>query len=498
MAETSSSLMNTSPSATELLPLPSATTTGLPSVELRPKVSPDVDVGTTEAAVTVALDPGVSAPLSLDSLDPGAIQGALRTSLYWGEVGDRRGYSVDALLRMALKANPNWGTYAANHAAAHAELVRACALPNPEVEVELGRERAREGGASAGTWSLAFEQPIEMPGKRLARRVEAEAGFAVVAGQALEFESSLRADVVEAYWTIQFHAAQERLWQTMIDVAVELQEIARTRVELGVAGTVEEINTGVEVLRARRERDAARRRMLGARAALNALVGGCLGSDFRLSDRFPGARPVSLKSAVEAAVSGHPRLVRLAAELEQRYASLDRERTSWWPDLRIGARKMSEMDSESVAVTAGIEVPLFSRNQGGVAKAAAEAQRTYNDITIAMNELRRDVETAWQQYELAREQIASFEDGLRSATEQAVSIAWVQYRGGIAGYLDVLTARRQLQETQQGYIQALFDAATARARLDRATGCVIRGSSVSTKGKIRKGSAEKVNGKSYE
>jgi cobalt-zinc-cadmium efflux system outer membrane protein len=429
----------------------------------------------SSGVVSTALNPSSSDIVSLDSTDTGTVESSLRASLFWGEVGDPNGYSLQQLLSMAAKANPNWGTYAANHAAAHAELIGACVFPNPEVEVEVGKETARKGGDSARTYALSFSQPIEMPGKRLARQVEAQAGFAVVAGETLEFESMLRGDVAEAYWTVQYHDALQRLWQTLLDVASRLEDIAKARVELGESGNIELVNANVEVLRAKRERDAARRRMIGAKAALNALVGGCLGTNFRLSQGFPESpKTIELRNSSTSAMACHPRLQRLAAELEQRYATIDKERTAWWPDLRLGARTEHALDSNSAAITAGIEVPLFNRNQGGIAKAQAQAQKTYNDIAIAFNELRRDVEVAYQNYELAREQIATYNDGLKQASEQAVSLAYVSYRAGATGYLDVLTARRLLQETEQGYIQALYDAATAKARLDKATGKLIR------------------------
>jgi cobalt-zinc-cadmium efflux system outer membrane protein len=414
---------------------------------------------------------GTTATVSLDALDTVTVETALRESLYWGNVGERKGYSLAECLSIAAKANPNWGTYSANHAAAHAELLAACAWPNPEIDIEVGRERAREGGASAGTYSLAFAQPIEMPGKRLARQVEAEAGFAVVAGEAREFESLLRADVIEAYWTVQFQLASQRLWQTLLDVASRLEEIARTRVEIGEAGQVELVNARVEVLRARRERDASKRRLTGAKASLNALVGGCLARNFELSQGFSEAPPTfDLKESLRRALACHPRLLRLSAELEQKYATLDKERTAWWPDLKIGARKEHTLDSDAAAITLGTEIPLFNRNQGGIAKAQAQAQKTYNDITIAFNEIRRDVEVSFQNYQLAREQIATYDDGLKAAAEEAVSLAYVSYRAGATGYLDVLTSRRLLQETEQGYIQVLYDAATARARLEKSMG----------------------------
>src|SRR5690606_12825803 len=126
--------------------------------------------------------------------------------------------------------NPNWATYAANHSAAHAELVEACAFPNPEIDMEYGYEQSNTEGRSS-IWSLGFSQPIELPGKRRARQAEALAGFPVVTGEIANYASLLRADVREAYWTVQYHtaveqmyAAQEALTQKQYDLSLRRQE----------------------------------------------------------------------------------------------------------------------------------------------------------------------------------------------------------------------------------------------------------------------------------
>ena len=423
-------------------------------------------------------------PFSTDDPEFREASAMIRKSLYWGDgVGRRGGLSVQDVRAIAAGANPNRGTFAANHEAAHAALVTAGAFPNPSLDFEFGRQNALVGGLSKGIFDLSFAQPIELPGKRLARRAEAEAGFPVVEGEALEFASGLSADIVEAYFTVQFHAAQERLWQTLLDVAEELRAAARVRVELGEAGVVEEINARVEALKARRERDAARRRRLGARAALNALAGGCLPDGFQLSEPLPEAPPrVALPQALAAAYACHPRLFRLKAELEKRYAGIDRQNTEWWPDLKLGLRKTGQLDSTTFGGGVGLDLPLWNRNQGGIAAARAAAHRAYNDIVIAANEIRRDVETAYQNLEAARAIVTSYDAGLKQAAEQAMAITYVQYRQGATSYLDVLTARRLLQETEQGYIQARFDCATARARMDRAIGLA----SVATKVRAKK------------
>lgn len=452
---------------------------------------------TVSAELTSVSQPlDAAAPGVAGTTEPTAVSRLLDQSLFWGDVAQPDGYSLSGVMRLAAKCNPTWGRFAANHAAAHAELLKALAYPNPEVEAEFGRAEARERDdeghrPNRGVQSLSFTQPIELPGKRLARQAEAQAGFAVADGEGFEFSSTLRADVIEAYYTVQFYAAQKKLWQAMMDLSQELLTVAEQRVQLGEAGPIEKVNARIELLKARRERDAAARRYLGARAALNALTGEQLGRDFALSEGLPSSlRKRALPGSIEAAFACHPKLYRLKAELEQKYASLDRERTEWWPDLKLGIRQGTEFDAKSVAVTAGIEMPLWNRNEGNVAAAEAAAQKTYNDIAVAFSEVARDVETAYQNHELAREQLEAFEDGLMQASHEALSLAWTQYQQGAVGYLDLLTARRLLQETEQSYIQARYDAALAVARLDRAAGKIMDCPSSPRKTAKRTGSAK--------
>ncbi len=394
-----------------------------------------------------------------------------RPKIYWGSVGEKDGYSLNSIMQIAWKANPNWNTYAANHAAAHAELVAACAMLNPEVEAEFGYESPDEGGGGRSIWSLGFSQPIELPGKRQARQTEALAGFPVVQGEVAEYANLLKTDVREAYWTIQYHAALEQMHATQVSLTQKQYDLAQLRQELGDAGKIEVVNARVELLKSTREREAALNRKVGAKAALNALAGGTLGRNFKLAQNFSHSytRP-ALTASIQQALLAHPRLATLAAQLEKKYAGIRRQNREWWPDVRVGAKKSREFDSDSMAVTAAIEIPLFNRNEGGIAKAEAEAQKVYAQIAIAYNELRRDVEVAYQNLMLAQEQIDSYDNGLKDASEEGVNLAWELFNLGGGGYVDILLARRQLLEVQQGYIQALYDAATARARFDQAVG----------------------------
>src|SRR5690606_34959366 len=123
-------------------------------------------------------------------------------------------------------------------------------------------------------------------------------------------------NVCEAYWIVQYHTALEQMHQGQVTITTQQYELAQKRLELGDAGRIELLNARVEKLKAQREYNIARRRHLGSMAALNALCGGALGSNFNLATSFPVryAQP-NLDQAVQKALSQHPRLAVLAALL---------------------------------------------------------------------------------------------------------------------------------------------------------------------------------------
>lgn len=441
-----------------------------------PKAETTTPLSLNDAHTTAGKTPA----LALDDMPAVATTTSLTTGsglliadapIYWGNVSSRGGYSLQQIINIAWSQNPTWAKFSASHMAAHAALLEACALPNPEIEGDIGRESSRAGDGSRTAWSLAFSQPIEMPGKRRARQAEALAGFPIVQQEAAEFANTLRANVCEAYWIVQYHTAIQQMREGQVTITTQQYELAQKRLELGDAGRIELLNARVEKLKAQREFNIARRRHLGSKAALNALCGGALQSNFKLATSFPVnyARP-NLDHAVQKALTQHPRLAVLAAQLEEKHAGIERQRREWWPDVRVGARHSQELDTRSNALTAGIEIPLFNRNEGGIARAQAEAQRIYAEVTIAYNELRRDVEQAYQSLLSAREEIDSYDNGLRSAAEEAVRLSWEQLSLGGGDHLEILMARRQLLEIQLGYIQSLYDAAMAKTQFDRAVG----------------------------
>lgn len=373
---------------------------------------------------------------------------------------------------IARNQNPTFKEFAASRAAARAEVLQALAYPNPELEAGAGIATAREAPReSALEYGLGLFQVLEWPGKRKARRKAAEAQEPIAAREEDVFRATLRADVAKAYHTVLFYQHGVELAKAALGTEREIEVIVRRRVEGGEAPQIDLTKAQVETLKASRTVQAQARQFETAKAVLNTLAGRALPPGFVLEDTLEeDLSGANLNQAQQIALGQHPTLRRLDAILRQRELAIGRERTAWYPDLKVGLSPGQELDKTGLGASIGMELPFWNRNQGGIAAAQAELQKNQAELEKARQEVLRDLETGAQSYESAREQLVAFQGGLRAAAAEALRIATFLYQEGEADFLQLLDARRTSRQTETEYLQALYDAKITRAELERAIG----------------------------
>ncbi len=109
------------------------------------------------------------------------------------------------------------------------------------------------------------------------------------------------------------------------------------------------------------------------------------------------------------------------------------------------------------------------RTQGRIKEATANLERADVDLEDAERRIELEVRTAYSNFIEAREVLESQRKVLEEA-EEALRLARARSEAGTGTQLDVLSAQTALTEARTTQIQALHDYATARARLQRATG----------------------------
>jgi cobalt-zinc-cadmium efflux system outer membrane protein len=169
------------------------------------------------------------------------------------------------------------------------------------------------------------------------------------------------------------------------------------------------------------------------------------------------AGPTPSVAAAEAAVQ--------AAEL-----AITRERRSVWglPSITIGVEWGDEsFDPPSKKLPlAGVAIPLpiFNRNQGGIALATAERDRALADLRLARLTARQRLREALRERELLRARISRDQEMVVRA-ERVATKSLTAYREGASALPAVLEARRTARDVLGQYIDDVAALLTLQAEL---------------------------------
>jgi cobalt-zinc-cadmium efflux system outer membrane protein len=125
-------------------------------------------------------------------------------------------------------------------------------------------------------------------------------------------------------------------------------------------------------------------------------------------------------------------------------------------------------------VTGGlmVTVPLFNRNQGGVAAARAARAGAEAAHEAAVLDARADIAAARIDDHSARESMAQYRDGIRQSARRNLDVVRETLTLGRATVFDVLNEQRRYLEIERAYTSALQTAFEARTRLQLALGDV--------------------------
>jgi len=112
-------------------------------------------------------------------------------------------------------------------------------------------------------------------------------------------------------------------------------------------------------------------------------------------------------------------------------------------------------DLNTAGLTFNIEIPIFNRNQGEIARtnyAIAQAQETR---TAVEETVMTDVANAYQAFKIGDEVVQLYLSGYLKQAEDSRDISEFAYKHGAASLLDFLDAERSYRATQLAYRQAL-------------------------------------------
>ncbi len=386
-------------------------------------------------------------------------------------IADGARVSVDQILELAVRHNPNQDVFAATRAAAEAEVQIAHAWANPELELTGGQGRSRDGAGNETIYGGSLRQRLELPGKRSARIAVARAGQAAtdyeIAIDRLALETSVRAACLELAAAEAALVLEQNAFaaaETMYAAIQRLQQVKE--VEPG-----EYSRAKLEQLTATIARERAERQVTGLRAAVRVWTGGGLPESFIMTSDLAEALPaIDRQVVLTLAADRNPRLALLRSRMDVRTAELARERRAWQPDVTVGVFSGHDFDTDNLGLSLGFEVPLWNRNQGGISLANAQQRAALGQCHAEQWLVARDVELAWQRYDSRRLALGSAVRDTAAAAQAAVDAQLAGLAVGETSLIAVLEARRAARVVDQFIFEARLAAAEARLALGQAIG----------------------------
>jgi len=382
-------------------------------------------------------------------------------------------YSLSEILTLALKHSPAMTGVAAALEESQGKQIAAGAYLNPTVSGAAGRGSIRDPrtGVSIAERTITVEQPLEWPGKRVARQRAADAGLSGALAGIEEAKVAVSAEVKAGFYQLLFAQQDVQLAKENLRTVEEFVELIRVRVETKESPKFELVKATVELQKAEKDLARAENTLLVSRANLNKISGKALGEQFVIQGEFEVPRlDLNLRILMEQAMARHPTLRRQEKAVEQAQFALEQERAARMPNVSVIGQYHREAGDESVMAGLSVPVPIWYRRQGEIGTAMGMHHRAQAERTRIQYELEQAVTQSFQEMQTAQRQMQVFEKGLLYQAKEALDIAQFSFRNGVASLLEVIDAQRVHRQTLLEFAQARASYSLALAKLEQAVG----------------------------
>ena len=378
------------------------------------------------------------------------------------------------LEQLALDNNP---TSRAAQAAVDAERGRARqagAWPNPIVGYS-SEEITPDNIDPRGEHGFFVEQMIPLGGKlRLSRSV-----FARAADEATERAELQRQRIISSvrvlFYQILTTERRIEVHERLAALGSEATGVTAQLFNVGAADRPDFLESEIETRRVQLELSAARNQVFALRQRLAAVVGVPDAATWPLAGSIDQAIPELERDAtLQALIERSPQVRAARAAIARTQARTALARRVTYPDifLRGGAaynRERGENTRQPIGwegqLEAGISIPLFNRNQGGIVAALAEENSAQADLARLQLSLRAQAAAEFATYLTSIRSAESFRADILPRAEQAYMLYLARYREMGAAYPQVLVAQRGLFEMAREYLDHLEEAWRSALRL---------------------------------
>ena len=395
------------------------------------------------------------------------------------------GLTVDQAVTYALEHNGELLAARKDIDAASAFVKQAALRANPRVDASVSKTVTGTDNNITVNGML----PLELGGRRSARIKVAERELEMRRQDVANRERMLAADVRSKFGEALAAILKLGFDEDLIATGERSYNLVAARVTEGGTAPLEQNMVLVELNRLRSMREAAEGKAQIEMLELRNLIGMtpdeplCLRGDF--NDVISSLSP--LAEATTRALSERPdlKLAKAAeniaeARIEQARSEgrLDASLIAGYQRMDFGyplsgindAGQLRPIQGTFHYFTVGVslDLPVRNKNQGAIEAAVAEAEgakrrREFLELTV-----RRQVASAYTQYNSAARAQEIFRVGVKDQANANLDVVRQTYELGSKTLIDYLGEQRRFIDLQNGYIDALLDTYKARVEVERA------------------------------
>ena len=382
--------------------------------------------------------------------------------------------SLDQCVALAMERHPLIQASAHRHEAAVARIRQATAIPIPSVDFNSDLQPHFGDFVNSDEAYLGLSHTLELPLKRAARGKIAEQ-------ESKEVETDLELVELEVVFQVRqsFYGlllAQEKLAYARQDLELAQDYLQKAEVKLaaGDVGRVEVLRARVETLRATNAVKVALSDVNLAKARLNYHLARGKSAPIEIV----GQLQIPFTDLDEEELQTHA--LRLRPELQRLRLSVEKEdlvqrnsRLANLPDFGFNVsrhRLAGEASTWSFIVSTPLSFLFQQRQKAEIAESQANARALGREYEQARNTISMEVEEAYTNARKARDQILLHQNEILPQAQEVLEMFTFSYQEGEIGGIELIEARRTLNESRRSYADALYEHALASAAIDKAVG----------------------------
>lgn len=363
-------------------------------------------------------------------------------------------------ISLALTGSPELQAFSFNVRVAESRQIQAGIIPNPEISIVLEDVLGSgiyKNGRQAQT-TLLLSQIVELGGKRSAREEVAGAFIGLNKDEYEIKRLEVLSEVTDKFLEVVSDGLLLELSAKAEQLAKDVLKNIKIRAAAGVGSDMELSKAEVLLARARIAFEHAEHELESSKLELATMWGSDTVNFSKLkADLF---KPFILPpfDELESRIEQSSEMKRWVSEQRLREAEEKLAFSKRIPNFQLGAgpRRLEGQNAEAFVFQLSMPLPIFDRNQGGIAEANNLKERSVIEEHKDKLRLKSALFSLYQEVKHALTESEAMKEKIIPQAEKGYRVAQEGYNQGRFSYLELLDAQRTLLEVYREQIEAAY------------------------------------------